>query len=75
MESLWRNCPVFASDRQRPDERLTDDCGGKTRVDGSSLTTGPTGRQASRARHRLGAGHFTAGFIAATRMLLAACVL
>jgi len=26
----------FDSDRQRPDERLTDDCGGKTRVDDST---------------------------------------
>jgi len=45
LPSELRRVRQFGSDRQRPDERLTDDCGGKTRVDGS--TAGPTDRPTS----------------------------
>jgi len=58
----------FSSDYQRPDERSTDDCGGKTWVDGSIAE--PTDRQASRVWCCLGATHFLAGFIAAAKSCL-----
>jgi len=58
---------MFASaDCERPDERLTDDCGGKTGV--GSSTAGPTDRHEGR-----GASHFLASFIAAVRKLVVAC--
>jgi len=59
--------PASERAKRPPDERLTDNCGGKTRVDGS--TAGPTGIRVVGG----GGAHFLAGFIAAARKLFVAC--